>query len=152
MFGISSSRPILHMAATGLSKSYSLHGIFPLAISRTVHPKDQISADVPQDVCVINYFIDNIYKNLRRHPWYGPSKVDHSVLILTFLDCLTQLWGTSKIPNLNYSMLVHQHVPTLNITVHDPVLMQETQAFKDLPSVFSDFFLSESTLLTYDWA
>tara|TARA_B110000503_G_C6822973_1_gene279655 strand:- start:138 stop:377 length:240 start_codon:yes stop_codon:yes gene_type:complete len=35
------------MAATGLSKLHSFQGLSPWAISRTVHPKDQISAWVP---------------------------------------------------------------------------------------------------------
>ena len=42
--GISSLRPICIMAAIGLSKSYYIHGIFAVAISRIVQPKDQISA------------------------------------------------------------------------------------------------------------
>lgn len=51
--GTSSSRPILHIAATGLSNSYSLHGTLPVAISNTVHPKDHMSADVPNMLYVM---------------------------------------------------------------------------------------------------
>ena len=54
--GISSWSPILRMAARGLSKSHSLHGTVPVAISSTVHPKDQISADVPYLVYVMTFF------------------------------------------------------------------------------------------------
>lgn len=45
MEGILSPTPIVMIAVRRLSKSYSCQGLLPVAISNTVHPKDQISAE-----------------------------------------------------------------------------------------------------------
>ena len=51
--GSSSLNPIFIMAATGLSKLYSLQGFFPLAISSMEHPKDHISDFTPYSYYLI---------------------------------------------------------------------------------------------------
>lgn len=80
--GTSSSRPILHIAATGLSKSYSLHGALPVAISKTVHPYDQISAEVPNIFCVM------IYQFYEINTSGGIQGIDPFKVLATFLSWL----------------------------------------------------------------
>lgn len=43
--GILSPTPIVMIAVSKLSKSYSCQGLFAVAISNTVHPNDHISAE-----------------------------------------------------------------------------------------------------------